>query len=578
MDVKVMKENKIKILLHGYININVMDGSAVFITGFADMLSQSPNLEIDFVIANPIYRDILIQPLFEKENVNIISPYSDKNILMLKPDLKNRNRMTHREAADVLSYYWTQKEYDWLIIRGMEVVEHLAETNPQILKNTMTYVTGITHEGQIFTKEKEEKIEKVFKNSAYLLCQTIEMKQYLLHRFPDFLKNTEIIHLNPMIPDTVDDFIEVFEEKEKYTKLCYTGKFDVGWNSIPMITAFRELLDEYPEISLAVAGDRFNINKQYPHYVEELKYLLQNTKNLDWYGALPRNEVRSLIMASDIGITWRDKRMDSSLELSTKLLEYGSLGKAVVMNPTKMHIKLFGEDYPLYAETMDDFIQCVSKVIEDPKLYRQAAERMFEVSKKFTYSETLKRFLPYLINGRYERFFQENHLKIPENLEEQLKATADFPYIYENLDDSKSVLIINYINKIANVKEHILLCSKYGVLSKNQKVGNIVLTLVNRTDNDEHANLVENLGNSIFDDLLSNITVQKNSQFNVQQLKTHGHLLYSDESNSDSLSIKHNLKNRIKELEIIEKKYKALASSKLGKLTIKYWNFKKKFR
>ncbi|MED1440231.1 hypothetical protein P4U23_17095 [Aeribacillus composti] len=105
-----------------------------------------------------------------------------------------------------------------------------------------------------------------------------------------------------------------------------------------------------------------------------------------------------------------------------------------------------------------------------------------------------------------------------------------------------------------------------------------MLTLVNRTDNDEHANLVENLGNSIFDDLLSNITVRKNSQFNVQQLKTHGHLLYSDESNSDSLSTKHNLKNRIKELEIIEKKYKALASSKLGKLTIKYWNFKKKFR
>src|SRR5690606_22979006 len=105
-------------------------------------------------------------------------------------------------------------------------------------------------------------------------------------------------------PDTVDEFEDIFVKKNKYNKLCYTGKFHKGWNSIPMIVGFKEILEEIPEATLEVAGDMFKPDKDNPHYVNDLKYLLNSTRNLTWYGALSREEARQLILSSDIGFTW----------------------------------------------------------------------------------------------------------------------------------------------------------------------------------------------------------------------------------------------------------------------------------
>ncbi|MDQ7864824.1 hypothetical protein RCO48_38140 [Peribacillus frigoritolerans] len=96
-----------------------------------------------------------------------------------------------------------------------------------------------------------------------------------------------------------------------------------------------------------MAGDKFKWVKDDSQFKEEAAYLLKNTDGLTWYGALTRENAQQLIVNSDIGITWRSEEMDSSLELSTKLLEYGILRKAVIMNPTKMHMKLFWRRLPV---------------------------------------------------------------------------------------------------------------------------------------------------------------------------------------------------------------------------------------
>jgi len=572
-------KKKVRILLYGYINVNVMDGSAVFLTGFAEMLSSNKNLEIDFVLANTIQRDILLKSLYEKQNVNIIVPYTDEKVLKLNPELRGKNRMSHREAANIISYYWNQKNYDWLIIRGMEVAEELSEFAPEILKNTMTYVTGITHENQAFSKNKVEKINQVFEKSAYLLCQTEEMKKFLLDKFSRTLTNTEIIHLNPMIPDTSNNFEDFFIEKNRYNKLCYTGKFDEGWNTIPIIAGFKELFDENPDLILNVAGDKFNLGQENPYFIEEAKYLLQHTKNLHWYGAIPREDVRMLVSASDIGITWRHKKMDTSLELSTKLLEYGSLGKAVIMNPTKMHIKLFGEDYPLYAETIEDFVNAVSKAVNDPDVYKFAAKRMFEVSQKFTYSQTMKRLLPYLSNGRYKLFFSETGFKTPYLLDEHLKSFEQYPIIVNNLElinnkqEDKFLLVSDYLESLKTKKDFILTCSQYGSIEHLRFFGNLAFAIVKKTEQSVESNLISNFNSHFFDQLIinnKNISKQSNS-YNIQQ-----YLIKKQDNKSSKSKIPEEYRRKIKELEGFKKKYNALSTSKLGKLTIMYWKWKKR--
>lgn len=90
------RRNNINILLFGYINMNAMDGSAVFMSSVTTMLSKNPNINIDLVLANPIRRDLLLQPLYELENVNIICPYDDSDLSEKEFPWKNKNRKIGR--------------------------------------------------------------------------------------------------------------------------------------------------------------------------------------------------------------------------------------------------------------------------------------------------------------------------------------------------------------------------------------------------------------------------------------------------------------------------------------------------
>src|SRR5699024_4877147 len=101
--------------------------------------------------------------------------------------------------------------------------------------------------------------------------------------------------------------------------------------------------------------DQFKFDMNNPDFRNITKYLLENTKNLTWFGALNRSESLALIENSDIGLTWRAEGLEKSLELSTKMLEYCSEGKPPILNKIEMHKEIFGEDYPFYANNEEEF-------------------------------------------------------------------------------------------------------------------------------------------------------------------------------------------------------------------------------
>lgn len=559
-----MKQN-IRILLHGFINMNVMDGSAVFLNGVAKMLSLNSNITIDLLLATPIQRDILLKELYPFDNINIISPFDDEKITSSNPTWFKRGRLEHQDAAFIISHYWEQNNYDWLLIRGMEVVDKLYDVNPDIFKKIMTYVTGITNNTQKFANNERITIDKIFKSSEYLLCQTEEMKQFLLTQFANSTSKDKVITLNPMIPDTTDQFDVVFEKKHVYQRLAYVGKFHYDWNSIPMIIGFKEVRQKYPLATFSIAGDKFTNHKNHPNYNKDLKYLLTNTANLVWYGALSRNEARRLIMNCDIGITWRSENMNDSLELSTKLLEYGSLGKAVVMNRTPMHESIFGTDYPVYANSLDEFETAICSLIESPKIYYEASKRMFEASQNFTYSKTLNKLMPFLF--KYH------------NIDSVLKQRG-FQHKYDNTythleqTETEFFLLQADINRFDSLFNFYMKASKLGEVTFSTVIGNEIFIIVKETNNSFEENLKNNINNEQFEEILSTAlqtnVMKLNSTKEVIQLKSASKLQQPLNDNSFPLE------KQLKELKIIENKYNNLANSMLGRLTLWYWNFRKR--
>jgi hypothetical protein len=582
----LIETKKMKILLFGYIDLNTMDGSAVFLSAFASTIAQDPNIQVELLLARPIKRDILIQPLEKANNIKIINPYNDPYFTNTDEEWIRKGVLTHDEAEMLISHYWNKSNYEWLFVRSIDTVERIVK-HKHIIENTLVYATGLTHLGQEVNHERYDVIKNIYEQSAYFLCQTEEMCQFVVDMLELDPITNKVALLSPMIPD-----VEIADREPEITnRLVYTGKFDPDWKTIPIITAFKELRREIESLTLEVAGDKFNRKEDHPDFKQEAIYLLQNTKGLNWYGALSREDAQQLMINSDIGITWRSEEMDSSLELSTKLLEYGIFKKAVIMNPTKMHLKLFGEDYPLYAVTEKDFREAIKLALTNKEIYEFAAKRMYEVSRKFVFSESLKRMQPILWGRKINKYLKtELHdgtdIYADEQSFKSLNKFVPSPLISEfktSLSDLKGKNIFTYIinNNYGEFTkfEQLIEFSRLGEIIELEKMGIYDFLKIKISTGDFETKLQTNLPFLKMMGTEKTTDSAKGKQRNIAIPINNKRMaeLKMNEIKRENKELQRQVKKLTKEKANLERKYISLSKSKMGKLTFKYWALRKKF-
>lgn len=452
-----------RILVFGYINTNVMDGSAIFMSSLCKVLSIDKSNGIDLLLSVPYKRDVVLGNLRNEDNINIIDPYNMFDFSSY--DFFGNQSMTHQEAAQLISEMDKKNVYDYIFIRSLDISNALLKVNTDIMSKTFNYVTGITSKNEELTEQQKLLLNAIYEKGGRLLCQTEQMKNHILKSI--YIPESKIINLNPMIPDVNKSFDEIFIRKNEYNRFIYSGKFAHEWNTVPMIVQYREIIDYYSLAHLDIVGDQFKRSLINTEFVENASYLIESTANLTWHGAVSRNESMSLIEKNDVGITWRNKELNESLELSTKLLEYSSLGKPAIMNPTQMHKEIFGENYPFYAETDEDFYNIMKLVIENPELVEEWSEKVFEISRKFSFTSTYLTLAPHLTED-------EEMIKYFEIAARQLKENE----IYKNRDFLAFKLHPIMIQNLLNEKESISKLEKYKIFNDI-----IVLKLNNYKEN-----------------------------------------------------------------------------------------------
>lgn len=589
---ELVENRKMKVLLFGFIDMNSMDGSAVFLSSLASTIALDSNIEVDLLLASPVKRDILIQPLEKFDNITILNPFVDPFFNAAGDEWVKKGVIDFDIAEMLISHYWSQKEYDWLFVRSIETVEKIAK-HKHIIKNTLVYATGLTHIGQDVNDEKFESIKNIYDQCAYFLCQTEEMCEFVIEILNLNKEKNKVSLLTPMIPN-----VESAEGQTRLkNKLVYTGKFDPDWKTIPIITAFKELKREIPNLSLDVAGDKFKWVKDDSQFKEEAAYLLKNTDGLTWYGALTRENAQQLIVNSDIGITWRSEEMDSSLELSTKLLEYGILRKAVIMNPTKMHMKLFGEDYPLYAVTEKDFRDAVKLALCNKDIYEFAAQRMYQVSRQFLFSEAIKKLQGPLWSKRITDYVNEsaNMFYVDEDdfgeliRHTSLKKVKILPAEF-NVDEVFTYIVKNIPEEIKRV-EKLFKLSGYGQIISAEKAGCYTFLHIHK----RYGNFERNFQNNIpylktigFETFGNPKLKPKDVEISIKERASVDKEKYDMKGKNKELAkevkqLKKLNTVQLKQITKLEKqnqalgrKYDSLSKSKMGKMTFKYWDLRKR--
>lgn len=364
----------LRVLVYGDINLNVIDGSAVWLTSILNVLSINTNIKIDLLLKTKITN---------KEMVSSINRFDEIN----KIEMFNGNsRLTVEEAVSNIKKLDIDNKYDCIILRGFALCK-LISTVESIRSKLICYVTDFEHDIEKISKEERDDLRYIYYNCKYFCAQT-EQARDSLKCIMDIDNNEKFIILNPMIPDYNNKRVNFTNINNR---LIYSGKFARDWNTKEIIDAFKELYKDNNELYLTVVGSLFR--QDLSEYRQEIIDTLENNKNINWIKGVDRNKSNELINLADVGIAWRSQRIDNdkSVELSTKVLEYCRAGKPILLNRIKMYEKLLGSDYPLFVNNEEEFKNKLNYVLTDEMLYRKCAKKVYEVGKKYTFTESYKR-------------------------------------------------------------------------------------------------------------------------------------------------------------------------------------------
>ncbi|WP_075727985.1 glycosyltransferase [Corynebacterium aquilae] len=349
-----------RVLLYGDVNLNIIDGSSVWLVSIAQTLAKA-GCDVTVQLKAPVENDVLVESL--RKDID--------SVTLLEP--ADGMPLTTDQAAYALDKYASTNQIDLLIVRGrracLSVVRHSS-----LAEKLWAYITDLPHPVTAVRDEDLVELGEVAQSARRMFAQTEAARSYLEALVPEACGKT--ILLPPMI---ADDFYEGNRGKASGEKpvVLYSGKFARMWRTLEMLELPANAREIGLDLELKVLGSKFQDDKKCPGWATDMERNLHTLSQdsgsgVEWLGGVTRERALQEALAADIGIGWRSEELDDSLEVSTKALEYAAAGTLPVVNDTADHRVIFGDDYP-------GFVSATSDIRELAEVIKRLLERRNEL-------------------------------------------------------------------------------------------------------------------------------------------------------------------------------------------------------
>ncbi|WP_395166941.1 glycosyltransferase family 1 protein [Francisella salimarina] len=415
-----------KVLVCASPDLNYIDGSSIWLQTIMLVVSATGYADIDFIAKSTPERDELYAKIKADKNISIIDG-TDKSFW----NGKGIKRLNHDMMADLAAKLDDSNNYDIVIVRGFEIAKKLADY-PITLSKCWLYLTDIPQSIKDYSQELRQDISELGLGCRRVLCQTEGFKDIWL-RIERRLESEKVYIYSPVIPDFAE-FTPVAERKQIAT---YAGKYTADWNTLEMARAWVDVYDKLPNSQLIMIGDKIHNDPIPENFATLMRQVLENTKGLEWLGALSREGVYENLLQARVGLSWRDESLNDIVEYSTKLLEYGSAGCAAIVNRNLLHEQLLGRDYPLFANSDKDFQQKLKLALTDDDICQKAANIVQKLARKHTFSDRVETVKSWILNnnkldsGKKIVLVAGHDLKFFGLLQNKLEATGKYTFIID---------------------------------------------------------------------------------------------------------------------------------------------------
>jgi glycosyltransferase involved in cell wall biosynthesis len=371
----------------------------------------------------------LLAPLEGLPGVTIRRPAEEELLPGIGP-----NGMTPKQASEVLSKVDAERagsaagQHDIVVLRGRRLVDRVV-TDDDFRGRLWTYLTDIPQSIPDMTPDAVSWLADVASASQYVLCQTEELRCFLEGSVREACG--KCVLFPPVVPPP-PELTETAGADTGVLRLVYTGKFAPRWNTYEMTQLPGLLAQRGVQAELHMVGDKIHNDPDDPGYHRRMRAALGDppapgagpgetaavstgagstgpgstspgstedappANGVVWHGGHSREGAMRIAAAADIGLGWRHPSLDASLELSTKVLEFGLLGLPVILNRTPMHEDLLGADYPMFAKDLDDVVAIAESAAADPAMVKLAASRTSAAAAEYTLDKASGRVRRYL--------------------------------------------------------------------------------------------------------------------------------------------------------------------------------------
>lgn len=353
----------VSVLLYGDVNLNVMDGSAVWLVSMARTWSLT-GASVDVVLKARESTDRLSGELRRIDGVRVVDA----------DPAAGADEMPPKRAVEVLAGLDSARQYDVVMIRGIRVCERAAAVG-SFDGRLWSYITEYDYPTALDADPRRwQAISAAAAGSRFMLAQTEEARAVLEAAAPAAAGRTAL--LLPMIPDDLGASTPAAVD-DGVLRLVYTGKFARRWLTDRMPEIVVELRAAGADAELTMVGDKVQRDPEVREWPERMREVMAaELPGVRWAGGVSRAESLRIAAGADLTLSWRDPELDLSVELSTKVLESCALGVPPVLNRTRAHEELLGEDYPLFVSGDDSPADVAATIAAARRALPQLSERV----------------------------------------------------------------------------------------------------------------------------------------------------------------------------------------------------------
>lgn len=337
-----------RVLLYGDVSPNITDGSSIWLATMTQMLSGFFD-EVHLLLKETDVTGRVLKPVHGLANVTLHPP------LEVRPGTHvptASDALSPRRAAQRIAGLADSILPHAIVTRGTDVAAFVSG-NDALARIHWAYVTDLPYPADRLSTNNLTKLHRITERAHRMFAQTEDARSYLESIAPAAAGKT--ILLTPTIPDQFFAELEADDAPlARPLRLVYSGKLAHDWRTLEMLDLPRLLGELGVEAELVLIGDKLQKDPSTPEWAPAMQTALDRVSRgelpgVSWLGGMDRASAIAEISRADVGIGWRSSDLDSSLELSTKALEYSAAGTPPLLNDSISNRMVWGEEYPLYC-------------------------------------------------------------------------------------------------------------------------------------------------------------------------------------------------------------------------------------